>query len=131
MKADRLSLLGATLSENLSSVTKKRKPELGDQSGKTMKSDSKTTKVERSGTSASIETHASTVVYQNCAMYSGSNMSFGATAPPPPPQAPPEQHQSLLNMICNQIMGKFKTDKEESSVQIVAGQQNEKNEEEN
>jgi hypothetical protein len=28
-------------------------------------------------------------------------------------------------------MGKFKTDKEESSVQIVAGQQNEKNEEEN
>ena len=56
--------------------------------------------VGRSGTSASIETHATSVVYQNCALYSGSNMTFGMSSPPAPPApAPGQNNQAVLQLL--------------------------------
>ena len=48
--------------------------------------------------SASINTHASTVVYKNCSLYSGSTMLF-SSAPPPPPAPATLPHQDISQTL--------------------------------
>ena len=47
---------------------------------------------------ASINTNASTVVYQNCSLYSGSTMSF-CSAPPPPPAPATIPNQDIAQTL--------------------------------
>ena len=112
MKAERLSLLGAALSTKLE-PKKRTQSEAPEEN-----IDQKRHLCEKVGGSASIQTHAQNVVYQNCSLYTGSTMSFGVAAPPPAPQEPPEQTKALFEMIYEEVMGKFKSDSKDSE-QIV------------
>ena len=92
MKANYLSFLGRTLSDSLTKIRNTEKP-----AKRTNEEHHKKPKLEKCGNSLSIETHETTVVYNNCAMYSDSKMNFGFVPPPPPLHAPPKNNQNLLS----------------------------------
>ena len=135
MKTNYLSFLGRTLSDSL---TKKRNTEKSAK--RTNEEHHKKPKLEKCGNSLSIETHETTVVYNNCAMYSDSNMISGAVPPPAPLHAPPKNNQNLLSFYIkkwvslvvmkkrisfklSKMKQRIKTEKEYSLVIIVFNRQ--------
>ena len=111
IKADRLRLLGATLSENLSKYGKRS----AASEGKALKSEEKGEKVAKTEEGASISAHAGTVVYHNCNMYSsGQTMNFGMSAAPPTPPPATVQSPTLLKVLYDNMMKTFKKNDEES-----------------
>ena len=122
MKADRLALLGAELSDSL--LAKKRVSFDGMGADKNDSPNSpKIAKMET--TASSFETNAKTVIYQNCAMYSSSQMTIGATPPPPPPpaQVTPEE-PNLIQLLYDELIGKGDKGEVESGANLGANDGN-------